>query len=871
MKYFLPVLFSLVSMLLLNISIAQIPNGNRSQRMNIGHLYGKVLDNKTKKGFGGATVQLIGSRLDTATKKMKESVLAITLTEDNGDFNLEQVPVMGKMKLRITSIGYKDYEQPISFDIKLQNGNKDNQDRMQQMIGMVDKDLGNILLEPTDVTLGNVTVTSTAKPFFEMGVDRKVFNVDKNIVSSGQTAVEVMKQIPSLNVDIDGNVTLRNSSPQLFVDGRPTTLTLDQIPADMIDRVELITNPSAKYDASGGNAGILNIILKKNQRTGYNGGLRYGIDKRGKMNMGGDLSVRQNKLNFFGSAFYNQRKSKGTSSLEREFIDSSLAIYQSGNSTRKGHFAFVRAGLDYFIDNRNTLTVSGSYVNGDFKNQQPQITDTLLNSVLNSKSDVYSFSHFSFKNYGAQLSFKHNFKENGHDITADINYNSSNNDNNTDLNTYTFWPDGTPKHEPYLRKTLGDGYNRYLTIQSDYENQITEKTKIEAGVRAAIRNYKNKNDQYINDSVGKYILDPSITSHYKFNDKVYAAYVTYSLKLKKWSYQVGLRAESSNYEGEDLIKDTSFKVDYDISLFPSAFITYRISDKQDFQINYSRRINRPNFFQLSPIVDISDPQNINVGNPVLKPEFTNSFEASYSNNYKPGANFLASAFFKYSTDLITRYTYKDSSNLDSAIYYNTYVNADNSYIYGIELTNKITFFKIWEFTLNFNLFNSKINSDNIDENLSNSRVSWFAKMNHNIKLPKKFTIQFSGDYQAKTVLPNTSGGGFGRGGGGWNMGSAQGYIKPRYGFDIAIKKDWSWKGGNSASVTLSMNDIFRTEWYKTYSETPFYYQHQQRRNDPQMFRINLSYRFGKFDASLFKRKNMKNNSMPDTNDMEPPM
>src|SRR5204863_7464346 len=168
----------------------------------------------------------------------------------------------------ISAVGYADYTKPVSFGLKFQRGNNNNgadqQDRMEQMVGMVDKDLGNVMLEPSEATLANVTVTAAAKPFFEMGVDRKVFNVDKNIVSTGQTAVEVMKQIPSVNVDIDGNVKVRNATPQLFVDGRPTTLTLDQIPADLIDKVELITNPSAKYDASGGNAGILNIVLKKN-------------------------------------------------------------------------------------------------------------------------------------------------------------------------------------------------------------------------------------------------------------------------------------------------------------------------------------------------------------------------------------------------------------------------------------------------------------------------------------------------------------------------------------------------------------------------------------------------------------------------------
>ncbi|HRI22444.1 MAG TPA: carboxypeptidase regulatory-like domain-containing protein, partial [Panacibacter sp.] len=305
------------------VSVAQVPSGgfNRQpgggQNMNMGHFYGKVVDSKTGKGVDGATIQLISQKFDTVSKKTKPAIIATLLAENNGDFSLEKLPVFGSFTLRITVVGYKDYSQTVSFGLKMPQGGGGQQDRAQQMMNMIDKDLGNIKIEASENKLADVTVIAPAKPFFEMGVDRKIFNVDKNIVSTGQTATELMKQIPSLNVDIDGNVTLRNASPTLFVDGRPTTLTLDQIPADIIDKVELITNPSAKYDASGGNAGILNIVLKKNKKTGYNGGIRAGIDSRGKINTGVDINVRQNKLNFFLSGNYNQRKSLSTSEINR--------------------------------------------------------------------------------------------------------------------------------------------------------------------------------------------------------------------------------------------------------------------------------------------------------------------------------------------------------------------------------------------------------------------------------------------------------------------------------------------------------------------------------------------------------------------------
>jgi outer membrane receptor protein involved in Fe transport len=868
---------TLLFLCLLKTAVAQ-PNQSTRQpgNMNIGHFFGKVLDSKTNKPIELATVQLTGNRFDTGAKKMTTAILKTVLTEANGDFSLENVPVFGNFTLKISSVGYKPSSQQITFGLKPQNNDNGNQqDRMQQMMNMVDKDLGNIKLDQDETTLSGVTVTTAAKPFFEMGVDRKVFNVDKNIVSQGQTATEVMKQIPGINVDIDGNVTLRNSAPQLFIDGRPTTLTFDQIPSDLIDKVELITNPSAKFDASGGNAGIVNIVLKKNKRTGYNGGIRAGIDSRGRPNIGGDINFRQNKLNFFLSGNYNQRKSISTFNNSRYNIsDTPSTITQDGKSINTGYFAFLRSGFDYFIDNRNTLTLTGTYVHGHFNNDQSQLVDSTIQDVLTSYSNSYNNSKFDFENFGGQLSFRHNFTKENNDITADINYNSSVNHSVNNISTYTFEP-GTTNYKvpPFLQQITSDGSNRFLTMQSDYENQLNDKTKIEAGVRSALRYYKNINNQfYFNESLDDYVFIPQISSNYKYTDQVYAGYATYTMKLKKWNFQFGLRGESSNYDGTLLNKDSAFKISYAISFFPSSFITYHIDAKQDFQINYSRRINRPNFFQLIPFYDYSDPQNPSVGNAALRPEFTNAFELSYNNAYKKGANFLMSAYFKYSTDLITRFQYKalngSTPEPTDSVVFNTFANANNSIIYGLELTNRITLVKIWDMTANLNLYNAKINGDNLGQGFTSERISWFAKMNNTFKLAKGFNIQLSGNYQAKTVLPASSGsasggGGGGRGGGGFGgggfgggfIGTAQGYIFPRYSADMAIQKTFTWKGGNTLSLTLSMNDIFATERYRSYVESIYFTQTSERRRDPHILRLNVNYRFGKFDVSLFKRKN----------------
>ncbi len=881
MKKFLIASLFLVSTI---VAYPQFPGGgNRAgaagkvggQNANIGHFYGKIVDTKTNKGVPGASIQLSGNKFDTITKQMKQAVLKTAITEANGDFSIEGLSIFGNFKMKLSAVGYKVAENTVSFGIKFPTAG--SQPDFAAIAAASDKDLGNIKLEQDATQLESVTVISTAKPLFELGIDRKVFNVDKNLVSTGQTATEIMKSIPSLSVDIDGAVTLRNASPTIFVDGRPTTLTLDQIPADLIDKVEIITNPSAKFDASGGGAGILNIVLKKNKKVGYNGGIRAGIDSRGKFNGGGDLNLRQSKVNFFLSGIYNQRKSIATNITDRnDFGTKTDNIHQDQTSINDGYFAFIRGGLDFFVDNRNTISVAANYNKGRFESTTDQQVDSTISGTYKSYNLINSISAFVFKNFGSSLSFKHNFEKNGHNISADVNYNYSTNDNTSLITTQNYYANTkNPTKSPIKQQSLGNGDNKFLTLQTDYENPLNENTKLELGARAAIRDYSNFNGQYFyNNTSGNYDYNALLSSNYKYKDAVYAAYGNISWKAKKISYQLGLRAESSSYNGniinQTTTKDSSFKVNFPISFFPSAFVTYKLNDKQDLQLNYSRRINRPNFFQLIPFIDYTDPLNLSNGNANLKPEFTNSFEVSYNNAYKKGANLLVTAYFKQTDDLITRFQYKDKNpapqltNADSVVF-NTYINANNSMAYGLEVTNKIPVTKIWDLTLNVNIYNSKINSTNVSNGTSNERVSWFGKMNNSFKFKKGFSVQFSGDYRAKSVLAQGGGGGGrggGGGGGGFYMGggassTAQGYNFPRYSFDLALRKDWTWKNGQSGSLTLSMDDIFRTQVSKTYSESIYFNQVSERRRDPQVLRINFSYRFGKFDATLFKRKNTK--------------
>lgn len=848
---------------------AQIPGGGRpggGQNMNMGRFYGRIIDGKTNKSLEAASVQLIQNKMDTATKKRKDVVVSGQLTKGNGDFSLENLPIMGQFKLKITAIGYLPLEQAVKFDINMNGGD------FTKMLNNIDVDLGNIKLEVDAKQLEEVKVVGT-KPFMQMGVDRKVFNVEKNLVSTGQTASEMMKNIPGVDVDIDGNVTLRNASPTIFVDGRPTNLTLDQIPSDAIQSVELITNPSAKFDASGGMSGIINIILKKNRKAGYNGNLRAGIDSRGMPNAGGDINIKQGKVNIFASTMYNKRKSIGEGqSLREEFFASPNISYdQSNNPISTGFFNFNRAGLDFFADNRNTFTLSGSYVQGEFNNSDKLAiqTDTLYPTGTKSiLSERVTGSSFNFNNYGAALGYKHLFSKKGMELTADLNYNNSVNKSNGGFQTQYYDINNSPKGNLIDQTQQGKGSNSFYTFQTDFTNPLGEKAKLELGLRGAIRDFQSENLNYIyNFALNQYIPITSINANYKFNDKVFAVYGTYANTIgKKTNYQLGLRVESSTYTGTLLTNGNTFGNSYPMSLFPSLNFTHQIDQTQDLQFSYARKINRPNFFQILPFVDYTDSLNISRGNPDLIPEFTNSLELNYQKSFKKSHSVFISAYFKQTDNLITRYQIKEESTTPGKdILINTFINANSSRAYGLELTSRNPVTKWLEITTNLNFFNSSINSSNLQVDLNNSLWSFFGKINANIKLPSNFTLQLAGDYRSKTILPQSSsnrgggGGGWGGGGGGgWGgfvQTSAQGYIEPNYGIEFALRKDFL--KDKKGSLTLSMNDVFKTKVFGSYSESQFFTQTNSRRRDWQVLRLNFNYRFGKVDASIFKRKNTR--------------
>lgn len=815
------------------------PSGGNAPQMNNGRFYGKIVSDEGQ-GIGYASVQLWMAKFDSATQQMTEQVVAGQLSAENGDFSLSQIPTRGKLTLKVSVLGFAKLEQQVAFEGR-----------------NIDKDLGNITLATEALALDEVVIEGEASTV-SLALDKKVYRVDKDVMAIGGTAVDALKNVPSLSVDIDGNLSLRNASPQVFVDGRPTTLTLDQIPADAIETVEVITNPSAKYDASGGQAGIVNIVMKKDRRIGYNGNVRTGLDTRGGYNLGGDINLREGKVNAFVSANLNQRASKGEGETVRNnlFGNPATSIFQQNENEFTGRFANVRGGIDWFIDNRNTLTFSGSYTDGQFKPMDliSIRTDSLYASGTTFSDAIReSNSTRHFRNLGGSILFKHLYPKDGKEWTADINVNRIQADGMGSFQTQ--YLDSKIPQQQQLQEFSGG--SEFLTIQTDYVDPITKNLKLEAGLRAAIRNNENNNLNAVFDPVADaFVRVPNFADEYQFVDQVYAAYGTLSHQFSKWGYMVGLRAESSSYTGTLPTSDLTFENDYPFSLFPSAFVTYKLNEQDNLQASYTRRINRPNFFQLLPFTDFSDSLNLRRGNPNLLPEFTNSFELSYQNILNAGHDFLVSAYFTQVTDLITTYQFSEyDAALKRDVLISSYTNSNSSIAYGLEFTMRNTLSKHIELSSNVNLYNARVDASNVEAGLVNEQFTWNVKENLTVKLPADIRLQLSGEYRSKAAFTPSGGGGFG----GWRgvTNTAQGYTLPNWYVDAAIRKDLF---DRKASLAVAIRDIFASRRTGIYSESSFFVQESWSIRNPQVVSVNFSYRFGKADMSLFKRRNTRMNT-----------
>jgi outer membrane receptor protein involved in Fe transport len=778
-----------------------------------GKVKGRIYEAKTETPLPYASVVLYNLNSD--------SLIDGQITDEKGYFGFDNIP-FGNHKLKISSIGYEAFEKIVQPSFK-----------------NPEVETGNIFLTSSITNLKEVVATSERMQI-ELKPDKKVIIVDKDISVKGGTALDALKNAPGVTVNSDDEISLRNSTPIVYVDGKPTNLTMRQIPSDQINTIEIITNPSAKYEASA-KGGIININLKKNKIPGYNGNLNLGIGTNNQYYLMLTLNLKEKKWGANFSYNFNSASNTARTYSNRDLFE--LGQYNGGSyqditTTFPRQFQFGRLGFDYFIDNRNTLSINGGIVSGKFnfaENQNTKQLDSYKKTVLTSLRT--NLQTFGFTNYSTGLSFKHTFPKQGKEYTADLTYSFNQGQNDYDYRTKSYDSIGNLlAFNPEIQLINATTTANILTGQYDFTNEFSERSKIEFGFRGNWSSTKTKqlvnNFNYLTNSEEE---DKLLSTHYSFDDIVAASYFIYSGSINRLEYQIGLRAESSNFYAS--YNDTnSFKYNYPSSistlaygLFPNFNFTYKPNSANQFQFSASRKIARPNMFQATPIVFASDKFNYRIGNPLLSPEFVNLMEINYNFSIE-GISLLASLYGKYNQHPITNYVYfSDTSN---QVLINTFENAEYGYSYGIEPTIIFSKFKNLTINLNANIFHTYIGAvkDKANENQS---WSWNAKANLSYKLPLQFTIQLNGNYEAPKAI-------------------TQGRMLSMYGMDVSLNKEI-----NNLTLSLSISDLFNSRIMRMEYDQETYYQIQSRRRDIRFIKLGLSYRFGKMDASIFKFKRSK--------------
>ncbi|WP_074408179.1 MULTISPECIES: TonB-dependent receptor domain-containing protein [Aquimarina] len=752
----------------------------------VGTIQGKVIDKNLQQPIPYATVAIH----DGADK-----IISGGISTDSGDFSISDIP-KGNYTLKVQFIGYKTYSQPIEISKK----NKDI-------------NVGTISLEEEAESLDDVTIVAE-RTTIEQKIDRKVINVGKDLTTTGGTASEIMNNIPSVNVDQDGNIALRgNQNVRILIDGKPTNIDaaqlLKQIPSTSIKKIELITNPSAKYNPEG-MSGIINIVLHKNSNIGFNGNINLGLnfEKNARFNSSIDLNYRTGKVNFYGNYGNNITKRQNAGGVFRQ--DQNYQTDFKFLDNNKSHL--FKIGLDYFIDDHNTVSI---YTN---QNLFDGLTDgtTDITFFNNDQNDLSQKLLSDSDNQGSTYNFdyKHDFKKEGHNIELEVDYNVFESDSDDRFN----FVGGDGSFTNY--NDLINNERTNTTINLDYVNPLSEKTKLELGYETRLR--RTDND---------YRSTLFANSKYNYDRNIHSFYGTYGQNFEKWSYQLGARLESYEveavFDGEKIFEDDIFTV------YPSGFISYTPGEKNSYQLSYSRRIDRPGLNQVNPIREWSTPRIVSIGNPELNPQFTNSIEANYTRKLGKGS-ITGGVFYRIINDEISQALIENPDVEEGQIL--TFKNFDNNSSYGVEVSSNYRATKWWSFNASFDLYSQTQKGvvDNINREVD--AVVYNFRLNNSFKATKNLTFQVFGFYRGEQegILFKT---------------------KPFYFVNTGARYNFL-KGKGTASINF--NDIFNTMRFRFSANNP-YPQNGQFQGETQTVFLGLSYRFGSGKNRKVSRKRRDNN------------
>jgi outer membrane receptor protein involved in Fe transport len=688
-------------------------------------------------------------------------------------------------------------------------------------VGNSDVDLGQIILKPSSQVLQEVTVQSERSQT-ELYLDKRVFNVGKDLTNISGSAIEILDNVPSVAVDIEGNVSLRGSgNVRILIDGKPSGLTgintadaLRNVQANLIESIEVITNPSSRYDAEG-EVGIINIILKKEKRQGVNGSFTLNAGYPESYGGSFNLNLRKNKFNFTSSYGISYRSGPGSGSSYQRFTeaDTVFAYEQDNNRNRTGWSHNLMAGIDYFFTEKSVLTGSFIYRRSDGLN-----TSHIEFRDLDENGDVVRTvvrderEEEPEDNSEISLSYRKDFSRKGQYLTADFKWIEN---IETEFAHYTETDDLADSTSQ--QRATNTENERNVLFQSDFVRPFREKGRFEAGVKTTLRVIDN--DFLVENLTGEsaWQPDPDFDNNLVYTENIYAGYLMVGNEINRFSYQVGLRGELSDISVE-LTNENETNYQNYFNLFPSTHLSYKLKGDNTVQLSYSYRLSRPGFRDLMPFSNYTNTRSMFVGNPNLRPEYTNSIEAGYLLNWQSGS-ILSSAYYRYRTGVIERITIVDSVGYNRIMP----VNLSTENAYGLEFNftwNPIDWLRL---NTNANFYRSMIEGQYEDQFLESDTYTWTGRAIARVTFLKKWNFQTNYNYRAPRVTP-------------------QGMNRSMYSIDLALARDVF--NGNG-TLTLSVRDLLNTRKMRTVVDSDGFYSENEFQWRARQLMFTFTYRLNK--------------------------
>lgn len=795
------------------------------KRLPIGTITGRIIDTTTNKKVEFASVALYWLK--------KDSLITGALSDKGGYFTIDKVrPAM--YKLKVDFIGYESKVIPMIRPKRGGGGGKGG--------FSFDVDLGNIYVAPSNIVMDAVEVTADAS-FMQSEIDKKVYRADKVTAAVGGTATEILEQIPSVEVDIDGNVSLRGSSNvTVLIDGRPSGLTgadraaiIEQLPADAIDKIEVISNPSAKYDPDG-MAGIINIVLKKNRKLGLNGNVTVGAGTSPNANGSVSLNYRDKKINVFSnySYRYNDRWRKGETirsnelpNLETGLLET-IGIDQFSFADQIRHSNVIRGGVDYYINPKSTIGIAGTFSLNNNKSDQA-IDYTYSNEGIITSTSTRDNQETTQRSSGdVTLSYEKQFSQPEQKLTASANYSIGQRAEEGDFMESGILTNTNEIFSIPLERNDMDNQNQIVTLQTDYVHPFNEdKSTIEVGYKSIFRNLQNDFvAERFEDASNMFVNNTDLSNEFEYNEQIHALYALYGQKIGSFSFKAGIRMEQALTDFTLITTNEDFENNY-FSVFPSLFLAQKIGKTQEIKASYTRRINRPRTRQLNPFADRSDPLNLRFGNPRLNPEYVDVFEVGYERFFKFGT-LSSSVYYRWSHDLMSRVKTVNEEGVSTL----TYTNFSEGRSIGVELIGMLRPTKWLTVSTSFNLYKNEVDGSNFEDDFTADAFAWNARAFGNLKLWKGGAAQLSVFYSAPRQIP-------------------QGEISYFFITTASLKQTFLNK---KASVSLSIRDIPNLMRFKIDIGGPNFSQQSEFRRKSRIANINFTYRFGQQDRSRRRGK-----------------